>query len=582
VHSSHRAPLLLRSGLATLAIYGLVHLISPVCAQAPLPPTAAKDALREFQTQAIATKAEKRARPYHFGSQGPNESFSNHTNHTNRLVPVYAFGKKADLSAFTGANSVYRSDAKLKKLYGEVPPNSLNPTADYADQSDLARLQENAVEAGAKQVFIVLFDGMDWPTTRAAAIARSGKTYEEGKGAGLNFLDEEANGTAQFGYVVTSPTHSEADLDVDTQTVEFPGSVLKGGYDVRFGGANPWSRPEFDAPGYLRGQSASKPEIEALSSLGGVPHAYTDSAASATEIATGVKTFNDSIDFGPDGKPLDPLFARLQRDGWKVGTVTSVPFDHASPACMYARNVFRDDYQDLARDMLGLPNISVERGAAPLPGLDVVIGTGWGKEPTAAEIKAQGANVIEGNPYFAESDLKAIDVNHGGQYVVSQRTPGMAGANKIVADAERAAKQGKRFFGFYGNGPTSHLPYRTADGGFDPSPGIRSPHETYTGADLVENPTLADMTRAAITVLSASPDGRFALFIEPGDVDWALHDNNLDNAIGAVLSGCEAVQVVFDWVEQNSSWDDAVVIVTADHGHYLVLDDPAALAGTAR
>ena len=32
-------------------------------------------------------------------------------------------------------------------------------------------------------------------------------------------------------------------------------------------------------------------------------------------------------------------------------------------------------------------------------------------------------------------------------------------------------------------------------------------------------------------------------------VDFALHDNNLDNAIGAVLSGEEAVQAIIDWVE---------------------------------
>jgi alkaline phosphatase len=36
---------------------------------------------------------------------------------------------------------------------------------------------------------------------------------------------------------------------------------------------------------------------------------------------------------------------------------------------------------------------------------------------------------------------------------------------------------------------------------------------------------------------------------------------------------------VIDWVEANSNWDDSVLIVAADHGHYLVLDDPSAIAG---
>jgi alkaline phosphatase len=86
------------------------------------------------------------------------------------------------------------------------------------------------------------------------------------------------------------------------------------------------------------------------------------------------------------------------------------------------------------------------------------------------------------------------------------------------------------------------------------------------------------MTRAALTVLGAEKQRPFALFVEAGDVDFALHDNNLDNAIGAVFSGEEAVQVIIKWVEEHSSWDEAVLIVTADHGHYLVLDDPKALA----
>ena len=39
---------------------------------------------------------------------------------------------------------------------------------------------------------------------------------------------------------------------------------------------------------------------------------------------------------------------------------------------------------------------------------------------------------------------------------------------------------------------------------------------------------------------------------------------------------------IVQWVEKHSNWDDSAVIVTADHGHYLVIDDPQALAGTAR
>ena len=56
----------------------------------------------------------------------------------------------------------------------------------------------------------------------------------------------------------------------------------------------------------------------------------------------------------------------------------------------------------------------------------------------------------------------------------------------------------------------------------------------------------------------------------------------LDNAVGAVYSGEDAVRVVIEWVEAHSNWDDSVLIVAADHGHYLVVDKPEEIAGTAK
>jgi alkaline phosphatase len=123
-----------------------------------------------------------------------------------------------------------------------------------------------------------------------------------------------------------------------------------------------------------------------------------------------------------------------------------------------------------------------------------------------------------------------------------------------------------------------HLPYRTADGDFRPAPNHVSPEEHYTDGDLLENPTLAEMTGAAIEVLHAGGRG-FWLMVEAGDVDWANHDANLDNSIGAVISGDEAVKVITNWVESNSDWQESLLIVTADHGHYLVIADPEGLTG---
>ncbi len=82
------------------------------------------------------------------------------------------------------------------------------------------------------------------------------------------------------------------------------------------------------------------------------------------------------------------------------------------------------------------------------------------------------------------------------------------------------------------------------------------------------------MTRAALTVLSAKGAPGFWLMVEAGDVDWASHACNLDDMIGATLSGDDAVRAITDWVEKNGGWDDTLLIVTSDHGHHLVLEDP--------
>jgi alkaline phosphatase len=546
-------------------------------------PVRAGDVLKELQAANVANAEDKGGRPYHFGSQGPGGVFSNHTNHTNRLIPVYVFGRKADLDSVTGKNSAYRDPEKLKALYGFLPERTLNPEAEYADQSDLYRVQAEAVAKGAKYLFVVWFDGLDWPTTQAAAIAKTGKVYTEGKGSGLILQDYAAGGSAQYGYFVTSPTSDKNSPDVDAQTVTIDPKGHRGGYDPQIAGPNPWTPGPLAAraPGYLKGQLAEKAEKAAVASVGGVLHAYTDSAPSAAEFASGHKSYNNGINVDDDGSFVPTLFNRLQGQGWKVGTVTSVAFDHASPAAMYAHTVHRDDYQDLGRDMLGLAHVGFERKKEERhPGLDVVIGAGSGQETDSKALKAQGRNVVKGNRYLADADKAAVDVHNGGRYVVAQTEPGVDGGRALRHAAARAAEKGYRLLGLFGSEDLEHLPYRTADGRYDPAPDLDGKAESYTPADRNEQPTLADMTEAALAVLGAKPGRPFALFVEAGDVDFALHNNNLDNAVGAVYSGEDAVKVIIDWVEKNSNWDESVMIVTADHGHYLVLDDPKALAAT--
>ncbi|MCA9246455.1 MAG: alkaline phosphatase [Planctomycetales bacterium] len=520
------------------------------------------DHLRQLQTEAIASNRSSAA---HWGWNA--ENYTQWGTHSNRLIPVYTFGTKnagegIDLQSYTGANSTYRDEAALLHLYGRVPTNTVNAHAEYCDQTDVFRIQQAALAAGKKHIILVVFDGMDWNTTRAAAIYKQQAIeYSEGRGRGLHFQDYTAAGTTQFGYMVTAPYSDGASVDVNAQQVKGASQAF-GGYDASRGGATPWQAPA-GADQYLSGQKTAD----------GLHHPYTDSACSATSMTAGIKSYNGSINYSPDGRQVVTIAHAAQMQGYAVGAVSSVPVSHATPAAAYAHNVSRNDYQDISRDLLGLPSSS--HPEKPLPGLDVLIGGGYGSR--RSKDNGQGSNFEAGNAYLADSDLQRANVEQGGQYVVAVRTDGGGGYETLFDAVERAIQGKHRLLGFYGVGAQKgHLPFATANGDFQTAPSRTKNTETYSKNDVNDNPTLAEMSVAALRVL-ASRNDRFWLMVEAGDVDWANHDNNLDNSIGAVLSGDAAVRTITDWVEQNSSWDETVMIVTADHGHLLVLDDPAAL-----
>lgn len=541
-----------------VTMFGLCLVLGAITAD----PAASADHLRDLQTDAIENGYSAAA---HWGWQP--ENYMLWSSHSNRLIPVYTYGTKGagsaiDLDDYIGENSVYRNRDRLEKLYGYVPDRTVSPTAEYMDQTDVYTIQRAALEAGKKHIFLVVFDGMDWQTTRAASIYNLQRVaYTEGRGGGTHFQDYTAGGTSQFGFMVTAPHNDGTDVDIDAQVVTNPGGKVRSGYDPARGGPTPWT-PGTD-PQYVVSEPKRAPDR----------HAYTDSSSAATSMTAGIKTYNNAITVDWQGKQVDTIAHLAQARGYKIGVVSSVPISHATPASAYAHNVARSDYQDLTRDMLGLPSIS--HPGEPLAGLDVVIGGGYGE--IHEKSSGQGMNFVPGNAYLTNGDLAQVDVRNGGSYVVAQRADGVRGNDSLAHAALQAARQGKRLLGFYGIGAAKgHLPFQTADSDFQPAPGRSKEAERYTAADITENPTLAEMTSAALTVLQSSEKG-FWLLVEPGDVDWANHDNNLDTTIGAVNSGDAAVKVITDWVEQHSNWQESVLIVTADHGHYLVLDRPELL-----
>ncbi len=532
-------------------ILSLLSSLASVMGQAP-------DPIAALQSQAASTNLSD------WGQWGPNAAkYSSWTTHTNRLIPAYIFG--GDFSQVSGSQSVYRNPEALEKLYGVLPSETVNPQAEYFDQTDIYRLQKTASESGKKRIILFVFDGLDWQTTRAAATYKAGAVkYESGRGEGLFFQDYRGAKT-DFGAFVTSPHNEGTNINVDKQIVTKPGGKIRGGYSAELCGPTPWG-PITDAK-------------YPISTSDSVQHAYTDSAASATSLCAGIKTYNDAINVDSTGREVLPIARTLQEQGFAVGVVTSVPISHATPACAYANNVHRDDYQDLTRDMIGRPSVFHPGG---LPGVDVLIGAGIGE--MKAKDGPQGLNFIPGNRYLTAEDLSAIDAKNGGKYVIAQRTAGAAGPSVLKEAVKSAIDEKKRLLGYFGVAK-GHLPFQTADGRFDPVLSVgndaAAQAEVYSDADLNENVNLSEMSVAAVNVLQSRSD-KWWLMVEAGDVDWANHSNNIDNSIGAVLSGDAAFHAVTQWIETHGGWDETLLIVTADHGHYLVLKQPEALTTATR
>ncbi|MFM7919259.1 MAG: hypothetical protein ACKPJJ_03480, partial [Planctomycetaceae bacterium] len=162
--------------------------------------------IAEIQAAAIAGGVAE------FGYWGTDPAkYTGWTSHSNRLIPVYTYGTKGeaagvDLQSWFGERSPYRSAEALQKIYGYLPERTVDSQAVWMDQTNIFDIQKAAAAAGKKHIFLVVFDGMDWQTTQAAALwNRKSVSYREGRGDGTHFQRYDAAGTSQFGFMVTSP-----------------------------------------------------------------------------------------------------------------------------------------------------------------------------------------------------------------------------------------------------------------------------------------------------------------------------------------------------------------------------------------
>jgi alkaline phosphatase len=78
----------------------------------------------------------------------------------------------------------------------------------------------------------------------------------------------------------------------------------------------------------------------------------TDSAASGTALATGVKTKNGMLGMNADSIPVKTILEYSEENGFATGLVATCSITHATPASFISHQVNRNMYEEIAADFL--------------------------------------------------------------------------------------------------------------------------------------------------------------------------------------------------------------------------------------
>ncbi len=257
----------------------------------------------------------------------------------------------------------------------------------------------------------------------------------------------------------------------------------------------------------------------------------TDSAAAATALACGVKTYNGTLGLDKDSKPVESSAELAKKAGYKVGILTSVTFNHATPAGFYAHVAKRSEYAKIASQ-------------AYAANYDLIVGYGISglKEDAAAEdAEKAGLQVFHKNQdaFFAlEAILKPTLVfKHFGYEMNRPKADSASKAlNTYAAEAaELLAIQE----------PTV-IPQ---DPGYGPVRDAVRPLNEYTAK--------------AIELLSKDNPKGFFIMVEGGKIDLAGHSNDTYAMITELLEFDQAVARALDFYKKHPN--DTLIVVTADH-----------------
>lgn len=268
----------------------------------------------------------------------------------------------------------------------------------------------------------------------------------------------------------------------------------------------------------------------------------TDSAAAATAMATGTKTYNGAIGVDPNLKNLPNLTEDFEAKGKSTGVITSVELSHATPASFVAHDVDRRNYSGIANEMIRESSVDVIMGAGnPLYNDDSV---------RRSTVEAEHYQFVGGSETWAALEAGTLGNDADGD---GDSEPWQLIQTKADFEALQTGDAPDRVIGV----PPVYTTLQYGRAG-----DLNARPFAVTMNNQV--PSLATMARASLNVLDNNEAG-FFLMIEGGAVDWAASKNQSGRMIEEEADFNQAAAAVCDWVETNSSWSETLVIVTSDH-----------------
>lgn len=213
----------------------------------------------------------------------------------------------------------------------------------------------------------------------------------------------------------------------------------------------------------------------------------TDSAASATALSSGHKSYNGAIAVDTDKKPLKTMLEIAKQRGMTTALLATSQINHATPASFAAHNESRNNYDEIANDYID------NKIAGKLP-VDLMLGGG--------------------TKYFIRDDRNLVDEFKAAGYQYGDDIQNLDQITQLPAIGLYAAKG---------------LPFA-----LDENP-TRLTKLTSKALDLLDN---------------QNKDGFFVM-IEGSQIDWCGHANDIACAMAEMDDFASAIEKAKTYVDKN-------------------------------